>query len=198
MNCNPFTLGHLHLAKAAASSSSRVFLIVVAEEASSFPFEVRLRLVREGVASLNNVVVVPGSDYVVSRATFPAYFLKDRASEAARVHARLDADVFGRRIAPALGATRRLVGEEPYSPVTAAYNGVMKECLPSYGIEVAEIPRLADAEGRAVSASTVRGLIKEGRLGEARGLVPESTWKYLSSPEAAPVLGRVAASEGRH
>lgn len=198
MNCNPFTLGHLHLVRTAATRSSRVFLFVVAEEASSFPYATRLRLVREGTAEFPNVVVIPGNEYIVSRATFPTYFLKDKAGAAAGIHARLDVDIFGRHIAPAIGAARRFIGEEPYSEVTAIYNGVMKEWLPSYGIEVIEIPRLADRGGAAVSASTVRRFIREGNLEKARDIVPSSTWNYLISEEAAPVLERIAASDGRH
>jgi [citrate (pro-3S)-lyase] ligase len=49
-----------------------------------------------------------------------------------------------------------------------------------------------------VSASTVRRLIREGALGEARPLVPESTWRYLVSDEAQEILSRVAAADGRH
>lgn len=198
MNCNPFTLGHLHLVRTACAASSLVFLLVVSEDASAFPYETRLRLVREGTAGIPNLVVVPGSDYLVSRATFPTYFLKDKAGEAAAIHARLDVDIFGSRIAPALGIRRRFVGEEPYSEVTALYNRAMREWLPSYGVEVVEIPRLADGSGAAVSASTVRALIRGGRLEEARALVPETTWNYLVSEEAAPVLARLAASQGRH
>lgn len=197
MNCNPFTLGHLHLVKTAAAGSRRVVLFVVREEASSFPFDVRFRLVREGVSALPNVLVLAGSDYIISRATFPTYFLKDRAGEAAAIHARLDADLFARRIAPAIGATRRYVGEEPYSPVTEIYNRALAEVLPPLGVELVEIPRL-ESGGAAVSASTVRRAIREGRLEDVRDLVPPSTWNYLSSPGARDVLRRVAASEGRH
>jgi [citrate (pro-3S)-lyase] ligase len=198
MNCNPFTLGHLHLVRTAASLSSRVFLFVVSEEASSFPYATRLRLVREGTAEFPNVTVVPGTDYMVSRATFPTYFLKDRAGKVAEIHARLDVDIFGRHIAPAVGAARRFIGEEPYSEVTAIYNRAMKESLPSYGIDVVEIPRLADSDGAAVSASTVRRLIREGKLEKIRTIVPRSTWDYLVSEEAAPVLACIVASDGRH
>jgi [citrate (pro-3S)-lyase] ligase len=198
MNCNPFTLGHLHLVRTAAANSARVFLFVVAEEASSFPYETRLRLVRDGTAEFKNVTVVPGTEYIVSRATFPTYFLKDKADKASEIHARLDVDIFGRHIAPAVGAVRRFIGEEPYSEVTAIYNRVMKEFLPSYGIEVIEIPRLADRGGAAVSASTVRRLIREGMLDKVRDIVPKSTWDYLVSEEAAPVLARIAASDKRH
>ena len=198
MNCNPFTLGHLHLVRTAAANASLVFLFVVAEEASAFPYETRLRLVREGTAEFKNVIVVPGTEYIVSRATFPTYFLKDKADRAVEIHARLDVDIFGRHIAPAVGAVKRFIGEEPYSEVTAVYNRVMKEFLPSYGIEVVEIPRLADRGGAAVSASTVRRLIREGMLGKVRDIVPRSTWEYLISGEAAPVLARIAASDKRH
>jgi len=184
--------------RTAAARSSRVFLFVVAEEASSFPYATRLRLVRDGTVEFPNVVVIPGNEYIVSRATFPTYFLKDKAGAAAEIHARLDVDIFGRHIAPAVGATMRFIGEEPYSEVTAIYNGVMKKWLPSYGIEVVEIPRLADRGGAAVSASTVRRFIREGNLEKARDIVPPSTWNYLISEEAAPVLERIAASDGRH
>jgi [citrate (pro-3S)-lyase] ligase len=197
LNCNPFTLGHLHLVKTASDRVDLVVVLVVREEASSFPFDVRFRLVREGVASLSNVIVLPGSDYIVSRATFPTYFLKDRAGEAAAIHARLDADLFGRRIAPAIGASLRLVGEEPYSPVTAIYNEALSSVLPPLGVGLEVIRRLASG-GEAVSASAVRRAIKEGRLVDARSLVPPSTWAYLSSAEAKPVLEKVAAAEGRH
>ncbi|MDP3179888.1 MAG: hypothetical protein Q8M76_18400, partial [Spirochaetaceae bacterium] len=197
MNCNPFTLGHLHLVREAAKRHGRLAVIVVSEEASSFPYEARLRMVREGTAGIPGVVVLPGSDYIVSRATFPTYFLKDKAGRAATVHARLDLDLFGRRIAPALGADVRFVGEEPYSEVTALYNAAMKSVLPSLGIEVVEIPRLRSG-GAAVSASTVRAAIRDGKLEDARSLVPESTWGYLNSPEAKPVLRAVAVSAGRH
>ena len=197
MNCNPLTKGHLHLIRTAAETSSRVFLFVVAEEASVFPFEVRLGLVQAEAASLPNVTVIPGREYLVSRATFPAYFLKDCPGQVAEIHARLDADLFGRRIAPALGATRRLVGEEPYCPVTAVYNRVMKAVLPGYGIELVEIPRLS-LDGVCISASSVRRLLGEGKRDAALRLVPPATAAYLASEESKPVRERIAAGVGRH
>jgi len=197
MNCNPLTLGHLHLIRTAAAASSRVFLFVVAEEASAFPAEVRLRLIREETASIPNVLVVPGTEYFVSRATFPSYFLKGCACELAGIHARLDAGIFARRIAPAVGATRRYIGEEPYCPVTAVYNGVLKEELPAHGIEVVEIPRLAQ-DGEPVSASRVRRCLQAGDREGALRLVPPATAAYLVSTEAATVLARMASANGRH
>ena len=197
MNCNPITRGHLHLIRTAAAASAWVFLFVVAEDASAFPTEVRLRLVREETAAIPNVTVVPGTEYLVSRATFPSYFLKDCPGPIAETHARLDASIFARHIAPAVGATRRFIGEEPSCPVTAIYHRVMQEELPRQGIEVVEIPRLA-LEGEPVSASTVRRYLREGDREAAMRLVPPATAAYLASGEAAPVIARIVASAGRH
>jgi [citrate (pro-3S)-lyase] ligase len=199
LNANPFTLGHRHLVEEASRRAARdgqsVAVIVVREEASSFPFETRLRLVREGAAEFANVAVLPGSAHVVSRATFPTYFLK-QPGEAAAIHARLDLELFGRRIAPPLRIVRRMVGEEPGCATTALYNRAMLELLPPLGVAVEVIPRL-ESGGVAVSASTVRRLLGEGRVEEACALVPPSTGRFLRSPEAAPVIARIAAG-GRH
>jgi [citrate (pro-3S)-lyase] ligase len=197
MNCNPITRGHLHLIQAAASSSARVFLFIVAEEASVFPFDVRLRLVREATATMPNVTVLPGREYLISRATFPSYFLDHCPCEMAEVHARLDANIFSRRIAPSLGAARRFIGEEPYCPVTAIYNRVLKDVLPAHGVEVIEIPRLS-LGGTAVSASEVRRLLRGGHLEAAQELVPPAAADYLGSAAAIPVIQRITEGNGRH
>ena len=78
----------------------------------------------------------------MSRATFPAYFIRDE-EHADEVRSDLDITLFAERIAPALNITVRFVGDEPFSPVTKAYNNRMKELLPAHGIELVEIPRFA-------------------------------------------------------
>ena len=128
-------------------------------------------LVREGTAHLPNVTVCSGGDFIVSRSTFPAYFLRDEQSEDARCD--LDLTLFARHIAPALHIARRFVGEEPFSPTTAAYNRRMKEILPTYGVSVTEIPRLEN-----ISATAVRRLLAEERLADIQPLVPETTYAY--------------------
>ncbi|MDZ7793105.1 MAG: [citrate (pro-3S)-lyase] ligase [Spirochaetia bacterium] len=200
MNCNPFTLGHRYLveqaSRRAAETGQKVHLFVVSAERSLFPEEVRFQLVWQGTREFENVLVHHGGPYMISGATFPSYFLRD--SEAVTsAHARLDLQIFGERIAPALNIDRRMVGEEPYCPVTAAYNRQMRLILPRYGIEVEEIPRLEYA-GAAVSASKVRELIRENRLKEVESLVPRPTWKYLNSPEAGPVVERIRRENRRH
>ena len=188
MNANPFTLGHQYLAETAAANCDTLHLFVLSEDASLVPFAVRKRLVREGVAHIPNVVLHDSGPYIISSATFPSYFLKDEAA-VIDGHARLDLAVFT-RIARALNVTERYVGEEPTSQVTGLYNQIMARELPKAGIACHVIPR-KEAGGRAISASTVRQALQAGDWEALRALVPESTYRYFTSPEAAPVLERI-------
>ena len=179
MNANPFTLGHKYLIEKA----SPVVVIPVKEDASRFPYTERLAMLRAGAGELADVV--EGSDYQISAATFPTYFLKN-LSDAAETQMRLDIDLFGRHIAPALGARVRFVGTEPADPLTARYNALLKELLPKYGVQLVEIPRLTIEQ--PVTATEVRALLDEGRFREASALTPESTWPYLLAELAERAL----------
>ena len=200
MNANPFTRGHQHLIRQAASECRLLHLFLVSEDSSLFPFAVRQQLVQAGTADLTNVVFHPSGSYIISQATFPSYFQKD--SEAvSRSHARLDITLF-QQIAPALGITCRYVGEEPFSAVTSLYNEVMLAELPRTGIDCRILPRLgiSGAPEQPISASTVRELLQAGQLAGAIDwaaiacLVPASTLSWLQSPAATPVLQRLAAA----
>ena len=184
MNANPFTLGHRYLVEQASvilsgahrAESKSLTIIPVRENRSLFPYSERLAMIRQG--SEDWADVVEGSDYQISAATFPTYFLKD-LSDAAETQMRLDIDLFGRHIAPALGASVRFVGSEPADPLTARYNALMKEMLPAYGVQVVEVPRLKGSNGRFVKASRVRALLEQGRYRAAAALTPASTHPYL-------------------
>lgn len=173
MNCNPFTLGHRYLVETAAKQCDTLYLFVVSEDASAFPAAVRYALVEKGVADIPNVIVTKSRDYLVSRATFPTYFIKDRANTA-NVQTDLDIAIFTDRIAPALNITRRFVGTEPFCLVTNAYNERMKQLLPEKGIELIEIERK-----NGISASRVRQLMAAGDLAAVRELVPDATYEYI-------------------
>lgn len=192
MNANPFTLGHLHLVERAAAENNAVHLFVLSEEAGPIPFAVRRRLVREGTAHLPNVICHDSGPYIISGATFPSYFLKD-GDTVIRAHAALDLAVFG-RIAPCLNLTRRYVGEERTSHVTALYNEEMIRRLPELGIECRVVPRL-ERDGQPVSASTVRQAIHDGRLEDIRPLIPGAAWDYFTSPEAGAVIAAIQAEQ---
>ena len=185
MNANPFTLGHQYLVEKAAAACDTLHLFVVSEDASLVPFAVRKKLVEAGVAHLPNVVLHDSGPYIISNATFPSYFLKDEAAVIGG-HARLDLAVFT-KIAKALNITARYVGEEPTSQVTGLYNKIMAEQLPKAGIACVIIPR-KQADGRAISASTVRQCLQSGDWAALAKLVPQTTLDYFQSDAAKPVL----------
>ncbi len=189
MNCNPFTNGHRYLIETASRRVDHVVVFVVEEDRSVFPFDDRLALVAAGTEDLANVCVVPGGDYIISGATFPTYFIKDTGRINA-AHATLDATLFADSIAPAVGATQRFVGAEPYCEVTAHYNRVLADVLPRFGVEVVEIERKETA-GHAISASQVRRLWARDALCELAALVPESTYRFLTSEAARPIKRRL-------
>ena len=197
VNCNPFTLGHRYLLEYAASRVDTLHVFVVEEDRSVFPTDIRFKLVQEGTRDIRNLVLHRGGPYIISSATFPSYFLKE-AEESTHLYGRFDATIFGKRICPVLNITRRFVGEEPYCPVTAIYNQCLQEVLPQYGVQVEVIPRYTKG-GKAVSASTVRKLLLEERWDEVRALVPETTFSFLQSDEARPVLDRLKKKpDSRH
>lgn len=189
LNANPFTLGHRHLLTRAAMECDYLHVFVVREDASQFPFDQRLALVRAGVAEMDlrdRIHVHPGTKYVVSKATFPTYFLKDRGI-VDLVATAVDLLIFRQHIAPALGITHRYVGTEPYCAVTRRYNTDMhhwleRRDLPDAAppVRVVEIPRL-EREATAISATEVRRRLRDGDLDGLRGLVPRPTFELLTS-----------------
>ena len=100
MNANPFTLGHRFLVEQSSELVERLYVVVVREDCSMFSYNERKAMVSQGVRDIGNVVVVDGSDYAVSAATFPTYFLK-QLSDATDTQIILDLDLYRRRIAPA-------------------------------------------------------------------------------------------------
>jgi len=189
VNCNPFTKGHRYLLEYAASRCKLLHVFVVWEDRSVFPAEVRYHIVEEGVRDIPNIVVHKGKDYIISNATFPSYFIK-KYEDVVDTHAKLDLTIFSQYIAKKLDIRKRFVGQEPYCPVTSAYNRTMKEMLPAVGIEVEEIPRIT-FDGNAISASRVRELIRLGEMEKVRDLVPESTWKFLLSAGGEEIVRRI-------
>ena len=179
MNCNPFTLGHRYLIEYAASRVDYLYIFVVEENKSFFPFDDRYELVKKGTADLPNVIVLPSGNFIISAVTFPGYFYKDNLKEA-KIDCSNDLNVFAEYIAPALNIKVRFAGEEPLDPVTKQYNEGMSEILPQHGMEFCEIPRKEDAEGIGViSASRVRKLLKEKDFEGLKKLVPPTTFEYL-------------------
>ena len=198
MNANPFTLGHRYLLEQAASQVDHLFVIPVKEDVSAFSYSERRAMICAGIAGpaaegiyfsqgfaknqissaiatpsrreeSKGITVLEGSDYVISAATFPTYFLKD-LSTAAQTQMRLDVDLYDKWIAPALGAEVRFVGTEPTDALTNRYNQLITN--PTL------VERLS-IHGEVVSASRVRRALEGGCFQEAASLCPASTRPYL-------------------
>ena len=192
MNANPFTLGHQYLLQKASEQVDHLFVIPVKEDLSEFSYAERRSMIISGVSPVgpaademissayanltHNITVLEGCDYVISAATFPTYFLKD-LSEAAVTQMKLDLDLFGRWIAPALGASVRFVGSEPFDALTNQYNQLIPNRV--------EIPRLEE-----ISATKVRRALAEGCFKTARVMCPVTTWPYLLGALADRALRR--------
>lgn len=196
MNCNPFTLGHQYLIEKVASENDEVLVFIVEEDRSSFPFKVRYELVQKGTAHLKNVKVIPGTEYVISSATFPNYFLR-KEDDSLIEYTKLDASVCGEQFGKILNINRRYVGDEPFCKVTNLYNNALKEILPQYGIEVIIVPR-KEIENIAISASKVRELLKEENYEEIKKIVPLTTYEFLISPQGKEIGEKLKASNSPH
>ena len=223
MNANPFTLGHKYLIDKALEQVDVLYVIPVKEDVSMFPYTERLEMIKSGIAlaaevnyfsgqrpknqfsassatptHADAVKVLEGSDYSISAATFPTYFLKD-ITDASETQMRLDLDLFCRHIAPALGATVRFAGSEPTDKLTAQYNKLMAEVLPKHGIEFVEIGRLstesitsrhspAQTGESVVSASIVRNVLAQGDYDAAAAMCPTTTHPFLLAALAERAL----------
>jgi len=182
LNANPFTLGHRFLIETAASECDWLHVFIVGEDASAFSYTDRFSLVAEGVKSIGRLTLHEGSDYIISRATFPGYFLKEKET-IDRSWAGIDLLLFRECIGPGLGITHRYVGTEPLDPVTNKYNAEMKYWLqdaPSRAstITVVEVPRIS-VNGAPISASRVRRLLSPSDFEAIKHLVPETTLHFL-------------------
>ena len=101
MNCNPFTLGHQFLIETAAKKMDNILVLVVEEDKSSFPFLDRIALVKKGTEHLKNVTALPSTEYVISSATFPNYFLRkedDSLVEFMKLDTKITAEHFCKKL----------------------------------------------------------------------------------------------------
>jgi hypothetical protein len=177
VNCNPITLGHLHLLEYAASQVDFLYVFVIEEDLSFFSYEARFYLVKESVAHIKNCKVIPGGRYICTQFTYPEYYSKDE-SPAQVADASMEAWFFCEHIAKELGIKTIFLGEEPTCKVTRQYNDQMAVILPEYGIKVDIIPRI-DIDGCTVSASTVRRLIASNDFAMIERIVPHCVYNYI-------------------
>ncbi|WP_294985329.1 [citrate (pro-3S)-lyase] ligase [uncultured Fenollaria sp.] len=154
MNANPLTLGHEYLVDKALEDHRDLIIFVLEEEASYFSTKDRYEIVKKHYQDNDRVHVYKSGPYIISRATFPTYFLK-KDTDKIKVYTELDAKIFARRIAKDLNIKKRYFGTEPIDKVTQKYNEMMKKILYEYGIATEFIERKT-IDGEVISASKVR------------------------------------------
>ncbi|MCH5249893.1 MAG: hypothetical protein J1E98_08165 [Lachnospiraceae bacterium] len=177
MNCNPFTIGHRYLIEESLKYVDFLIIFVVEENMSIFTFDERFVLVKAGVSDLQNVMVVPSGEFILSQETFPEYFIKVEDKDLIK-NVEHDITLFAEQIAPRLNITYRFVGQEPQDTVTNEYNQAMKRILPQKGINIIEIPRKENDNG-IISASFVRKCLEDDNRTDLKELIPKSTWDLL-------------------
>jgi [citrate (pro-3S)-lyase] ligase len=204
VNCNPFTNGHKYLIKKAASENEIVYLFVVEEDRSAFPFEIRWELIRKGIENLDNVVMIKGGEYIVSGTIFPAYFLKNESvNQIMEKQAELDVNVFANYVVPVLNIKKRYIGTEVYCKTTEAYNKAMHRILPTHGLEVIEIERISTRKNSDnlpdyISASKVREAIRNDSIERILDFLPDSTKEFLLSEESHEIRDKIKKNTERH
>lgn len=196
MNCNPFTNGHRFLIEEASKNNEELLVFVVEEDKSSFPFKIRYNLVKEGVKDLHNVKVIHGGPYIISSATFPTYFLREK-DDILKAYTQLDSEIFLKYFCELLNINVRYVGKEPYCSVTRSYNETLMDTFKRYNKELIIVDR-KEFSDKAISASMVREYIRNGEISDVESLVPKITYDFLKSHEGQIIIDNIKKSNSPH
>lgn len=165
MNANPVTLGHQYLIEQSIKENDLTLVFVVEEDNQEFDFQSRYGLVYLTCKKYENVVVLPASKYIVSKNTFPTYFLKEDIVD--KEISLVDGLIFKNYFMKHLKIDRRYVGSEVKEKMND-YNMTLKEILEDKLILLDRI----SLDGQVVSASHVRELLKEGSIEKALTYIP--------------------------
>lgn len=190
INANPMTLGHLYLIEEGSKHHDEFIVFVVSEDLSSFPFEDRLKIIKLATKHLRNVVVLPTLSYLVSKVTFPKYFLKEDILITAE-QTLVDVLVYKEYYKKIFNISKRYVGSEPFSITTNKYNKVLEDYLGNGIIVLERIQK----ENIAISASQVRMLIKENKIDSIKEYVPKATFEYLCSYKGQQVIKLIQSKD---
>ena len=157
-----------------------LYVFVLSEDKGMFSPEDRLALVRQGCREFPNVSVHPTMGYLISNATFPTYFLKDR-SRGQEISCQLDLRFFCRQLCTGSGPPEAVLwAQEPLDPVTRQYNEALQASLPGRALQWWELPRL-EVGGQPVSASRVRLAWRSGTWRLCGSWSPDTTYAYCAS-----------------
>ena len=172
MNANPITLGHQHLIEKSVSENDLTLVFVVEEDDQEFDFQSRYSLVYLTCKKYENVVVLPASKYIVSKSTFPTYFLKEDIVE--QEFTLIDGLIFKNYFMKKLNINKRYVGSESKEKMND-YNITLKSILEE---KLVLVDRISLNE-QIISASHVRQLLKNGQIEEALTYMPRECYSIF-------------------
>ena len=183
-----FFIGHRYLIEKALEIVDYLYIFILSEDFSTFPFKDRINLVKKSVDDLKDrICVLPTCKWIATLISFPEYYSR---KEFSYFDITQDIHLSGKYICPSLGITKQFVGSEPNDSLTRRYNVNIKNLLPKYGIECYIIERKRIKEGKdekAISAKNIRNIIKlsnkenpsEKDIEKMKKLVPYTTLEYL-------------------
>ncbi|WP_342269301.1 hypothetical protein [Spiroplasma endosymbiont of Aspidapion aeneum] len=181
VNANPLSKGHDYLINTAATQNELVYIIPVYEDVSFFTYKERVEMIRNSIKKYDNVYLLEGSEFLISKSTFPSYFL-NQEKEIVEEQSKLDAGLFWQIYCKNLNIVNRYVGEEPFSRTTNIYNYVLEEFLKSKKIKLNIIKRL-EVDGKPISASQIREAILNQDIELLKKYCLDTNIDFISSKE---------------
>lgn len=172
-----FHKGHRYLIEQAKCQVDFLIIFVLEEDMLLIPFEERFKLIKEGVQDLEDIMLVPNGDFVLSRNNFYEFYTQ-KYDIRTSLNAEYDINVYADYIAEPLHITHRFAGANPKGRIKKVYNETMRRILPQKGISFVEIPKMM-IEGEDISTLQVQKHLEDEEYDKAFALVPESTKQYL-------------------
>jgi [citrate (pro-3S)-lyase] ligase len=179
MNLNPLTNGHLYLIEKASKENDDVILFLVEEDRSYFSYNDRYNILKQALKDYKNIHIIPSGPYIISKLTFPTYFIKDK-SKISKIYMELDVKLFTEKLIPLFDIDKRYVGDEPLDEMTNLYNITLKKYLDD---KLIIVPRLTE-NSNIISASLVRKLIENKDFETIKKYVPKATYDFIISKYA--------------
>ena len=155
MNCNPMTIGHVHLIKTALkylsknSPNGKLIIAVVKKDSESskiynnmLRFEIRYDIVKKVCSKISDKIVVVSNENVFIGDVFNGYQKADKNTQDRYQGGTNAMKLFGHFGAPMAGIGYRFFGTEPTDITTNKYNEDAKRLLPKLGCKVIIVNRI--------------------------------------------------------
>ena len=155
MNCNPMTVGHVHLIKTALkylsknSPNGKLIIAVVKKDSESsnicnnmLRFEIRYNIIKKVCSKISDKIVVVSNENIFAGDVFNGYQKADKNTQDRYQGGTNAMKLFGHFGAPMAGIGYRFFGTEPTDITTSKYNEDAKRILPKLGCKVIIVNRI--------------------------------------------------------